>query len=121
MLVEIDSRDDQRDKGGWKKGYLTRFHELGQQIGAQGGRPFSSIRHAMMQTPTWSQHALPIIQETELDDELVQLLQGRRSVEALEFCQMLKLFHFQENRPLVSWGRQRPVARWAPPGAIRFA
>jgi outer membrane protein assembly factor BamB len=100
MLVETDPRDNV----GWSRGYLSRIYEVGRELGEQSGLPFSSVRRVLMQAPTWSHHALPVAGEGLPEQELVHLLQRGENRQALAFCDMLRLYRFQENRPLLAWG-----------------
>jgi outer membrane protein assembly factor BamB len=115
MQVEADPRDSPTWKElGWKRGYLSRFADLGRRLGEQEGTTFSAVRRAAMQTPTWSLHPLPVVQEGQVEEELVQLLQRGRSEQTLAFCEMLRLYHFHENRPLIDWAEvaaRRDVGR----------
>lgn len=99
MLVDTDPRDGPV----WRKSYLTRLHQAGRQAAGTGGLPFSSVRKTLMEAPTYSQHALPVAAQGEAEEELVRLLQAGKSEEALQLCNLLKLYHFNENRPLVAW------------------
>jgi len=99
MLVDSDPRDGPV----WKKSYLTRLHQAGKLAAAGGGLPFSSVRKTLMETPVWSPHALPVAAQGEAEEELIRLLQEGRTDDVLQLCQLLKLYHFQENRPLVAW------------------
>lgn len=100
MLVEVDPRDG----NAWRTGYLTRIHNIGRRLAQQGqGEPFSSIRKMLMEAPTASQHALLVASEWSIDKEIIALLQSDRMAEALELCQTLRFFHFDEQRPIVPW------------------
>jgi outer membrane protein assembly factor BamB len=101
-VMQVES--DPRDNSAWKQGYLSRFQALGHRMAQEGGLVFSSVRRAMMQTPTWTPHPLPMSAEGQPEEELVQLLLRGESRQALEFCKMLQFYHFNENRPLLAWG-----------------
>jgi len=98
MLVDTDPRD----AAVWKKSYLTRLHDVGRRIAADG-LPFSSVRRALMEAPVWSQHPLPVAASGQGEEELIRLLQEGRTEEALALCRVLRLYHFHENRPLFAW------------------
>jgi outer membrane protein assembly factor BamB len=100
-VMQIDP--DPRDAVGWRKGYLTRLHQAGKLVAAEGGLPFSSVRKVLMETPVWSQMPLPVAAQGEAEEELVRLLQQGRIDETLALCHLLKLYHFHENRPMFTW------------------
>lgn len=99
MLVDTDPRDG----AVWKRGYLTRLHEAGRRMAASGGLPFSSVRKVLMEAPVHTAHALPVAVQGEAEEELIRLLQQGKADEALQLCNLLKLYHFHENRPLFAW------------------
>lgn len=99
MLVDTDPRDGPL----WKKSYLTRLHQAGKLVAAMGGLPFSSVRKTLMEAPVYSVHALPVAAQGEAEEELIRLLQQGESEKALQLCNLLKLYHFHENRPLFAW------------------
>lgn len=99
MLVDTDPRDGPV----WKKSYLTRLHQAGKLAASAGGLPFSSVRKTLMEAPVWSQHPLPVAAQGEAEEELIRLLQQGKTEETLALCELLKLYHFHENRPLFAW------------------
>jgi outer membrane protein assembly factor BamB len=99
MLVDTDPRDGPV----WKKSYLTRLHQAGKLMAADGGLPFSSVRKTLMEAPVYSLQALPVAAQGEAEEELIRLLQQGRAEDALRLCQLLKLYHFHENRPMFAW------------------
>jgi outer membrane protein assembly factor BamB len=99
MVVETDPRDIV----GWKRGWTSRVLNVGKRFAAQGGLPFSSVREVLLAAPTWTQQPLSSNVSQQAEEELIRLLEQGHTDQAIALCEMLRLYHFHENRPLFAW------------------
>ncbi len=83
---------------------VGRYYAVGlDELARHGGRPFSSIRSAVMTAPLATRQPLRIVGEEPIRAELIQLLYEGQWEEVLSFCQRLRYFQQHRQQPLVEW------------------